>query len=125
MSEMLFDSSDYQKTLFQSLIDQSYIHGRAHIIAEDATRKPIHYGQLLTGSRVLGSKICDNTKPGEYVGVMLPNMVSSIVTFFALQAYDRVPAMLNFSTGAHNLTSACKTAEIKDGLHLKKICRNR
>ena len=113
MSEMLFDSSDYQKTLFQSLIDQSHIHGRKHIIAEDATRKPIHYGQLLTRSLVLGSKICDNTKSGEYVGVMLPNMVSSIVTFFSLQAYGRVPAMLNFSTGAQNLTSACKTAAIK------------
>ncbi len=113
MSEMLFDSSDYRKTLFQSLIDQSHIHGRKHIIAEDATRKPIAYGQLLTRSFVLGNKISDNTESGEYVGVMLPNMVSSIVTFFALQAYGRVPAMLNFSTGAANLLSACKTAKIK------------
>jgi acyl-[acyl-carrier-protein]-phospholipid O-acyltransferase/long-chain-fatty-acid--[acyl-carrier-protein] ligase len=112
MSEMLFDSSDYHKPLFQSLIDQSHIHGRKHIIAEDATRKPMNYGQLLTRSLVLGSKISGDTKSGEYVGIMLPNMVSSIVTFFALQAYGRVPAMLNFSTGAQNLLSACKTAGI-------------
>jgi acyl-[acyl-carrier-protein]-phospholipid O-acyltransferase/long-chain-fatty-acid--[acyl-carrier-protein] ligase len=113
MSEMLFDSSDYQKTLFQSLIDQAHIHGRKHIIAEDATRKPINYAALLTRSFVLGSKISQNTESGEYVGIMLPNMVSSIVTFFALQAYGRVPAMLNFSTGAQSLLSACKTAGIK------------
>lgn len=113
MSEMLFDSSDYKKTLFESIIDQAHIHGRKHIIAEDAMRKPINYGDLITRSFILGGKIIKNTKRGEYVGVMLPNMVSSIVTFFALQAKARIPAMLNFSTGAKNLISACKTAEIK------------
>ena len=113
MSEMLFDSSDYKKTLFESVIDQTHIHGRKHIIAEDAMRKPINYGDLITRSFILGGKITKDTKRGEYVGIMLPNMVSSIVTFFALQATGRVPAMLNFSTGAKNLISACKTAEIK------------
>lgn len=113
MSQMLFDSSDYKKTLFASVIDQSHIHGRKHIIAEDAMRKPINYGELITRSFVLGNKIAKDTKQGEYVGVMLPNMVSSIITFFALQATGRVPAMLNFSTGAKNLISACKTATIK------------
>lgn len=113
MSQMMFDSSDYNKTLFESVIDQSYIHGRKHIIVEDATRKPINYGELIARSFILGGKIAGNTMQGEYVGVMLPNMVSSIVTFFALQAKGRVAAMLNFSTGAKNLISACKTAQIK------------
>lgn len=113
MSQMLFDSSDYKKTLFQSVLDQAHIHGRKHVIAEDATRNPINYGALITRSLVLGNKIAEDTKRGEYVGVMLPNMVSSIVTFFALQALGRVPAMLNFSTGENNLIAACRTAEIK------------
>ena len=113
MSEMLFDSSDYKKTLFQSIIDQAHIHGRKHIIAEDALRKPINYGSLITRSFALGNKIAKTTKADEYVGIMLPNMVTSIVTFFALQAYGRVPAMLNFSTGEKNLVSACTTAGIK------------
>ena len=113
MSEMLFDSSDLNKTLFRSVIDQSHVHGRKHVIAEDPTRKPMNYGQLLTRSFVLGAKISEETEQGEYVGVMLPNMVSSIVTLMAIQAYGRVPAMLNFSTGAQNLLSACKTADIK------------
>ena len=113
MSTMLFDSSDYHRTLFQSLIDQMHLHGRGHIIVEDATRKPLNYGQFLTRSFVLGSKISQNTEKGEYVGILLPNMTGSIVTFFALLAYGRVPAMLNFSTGTHNLASACKTAKLK------------
>lgn len=113
MSDMLFESSDYRKTLFQSLIDQSRVHGRKYIIAEDASRKPISYGQLLTRSFLMGSKICNDTQSGEYVGVMLPNMVGSIITFFALQAFGRVPAMLNFSTGVKHLIAACKAAEIR------------
>lgn len=113
MSTMLFDSSNYQQTLFQSLIDQVHLHGRRHVIAEDATRKPINYGQFITRSFVLGSKISKNTQAGEYVGLMLPNMVGSIITFFALQAYGRIPAMLNFSTGAQTLVSACQTAKLK------------
>jgi acyl-[acyl-carrier-protein]-phospholipid O-acyltransferase/long-chain-fatty-acid--[acyl-carrier-protein] ligase len=36
-----------------------------------------------------------------------------MVTFFALQAYRRIPAMLNFSMGFYNLMSACNTAGIK------------
>ncbi len=113
MSTMLFDSSDYKKTLFQSLIDQYYTHGRRHIIIEDAARKPMNYGQMLTRCFILGSKLSKTTVSGEYVGLMLPNMLGSIVTFFALQAYGRVPAMLNFSAGAHSIVSACRTAKIK------------
>ena len=113
MSTMLFNSSDYRKTLFDSLIDQAHLHGRGHVIAEDATRKPLNYGQFLTRSFILGDKIAEHTKSGEYVGILLPNMVSSLVTFFALQAYGRVPAMLNFSSGAHSVVSACKTAKLK------------
>ena len=36
-----------------------------------------------------------------------------VVTFFALQAERRVPAMLNFSTGAASAIAACRGAEIK------------
>ena len=44
---------------------------------------------------------------------MLPNMVSSIVTFFAMQAFGRVPAMLNFSAGGQNFIVSCNVAKIR------------
>ncbi|MFT6346455.1 MAG: acyl-[acyl-carrier-protein]-phospholipid O-acyltransferase, partial [Myxococcota bacterium] len=68
-------------------------------------------------------QISYDTKTGEYVGLMLPNMVSSIVTLFAIQAYGRVAAMLNFSTGSGNLISACKTAKIKIVYTSKRFIR--
>lgn len=113
MTQMLFDSSDHDKTLFKSLIEQRYIHGKKHIIIEDSDFKPINYGQLLAASFVLGKQISKTSNPGEYLGFMLPNMAKSIITFFAMQAYGRVPVMLNFSAGIKNLLSACRTAKIR------------
>lgn len=113
MSQMLFESSDSHKTLFTSLADQVRIHGRKHPIVEDINRTPLSYGQLIARCFILGSALSQQTKQGEYVGLLLPNMSNTVVCFFALQAYGRVPVMLNFSTGVKNILSACTTAELK------------
>jgi acyl-[acyl-carrier-protein]-phospholipid O-acyltransferase/long-chain-fatty-acid--[acyl-carrier-protein] ligase len=109
----MFESSDYQKSLFTALIDASVIHGKRHKIIEDIERNPLSYADLMTRAFILGNKIASVTTPGEHVGILLPNMTTSVVTFFALQAYCRVPAMLNYSMGANNIAVACQTAKIK------------
>ena len=43
---------------------------------------------------------------------MLPNSVGVAVTFFALQSIGRVPAMINFSSGAVSVRAACKAAKV-------------
>ena len=113
MTLMMFQASNIRQTLFQSLLDAKIAHGAGRIIAEDIQREPLSYKQLITKSFILGKPISEITQPGEYVGILLPNMVSTIVTFFALHAYGRVPAMLNFSVGKRNILSACETACIK------------
>ena len=113
MTDTMFLSSDTRETLFQSLLNAKSIHGKKHIIVEDIERKPIHYQRLILGSIVLGRRIAKLTTPDEYVGILLPNSVGAVVTFFAMQAHHRVPAMLNFSNGIHNLITACHTAQIR------------
>jgi len=113
MSEMMFTSSFQSKTLFQSILDARKIHGNDHEIIEDVERKPVNYKQLIIKSFALGNKISEKAKEGDTVGILLPNMNNTIITFFAMQSFGIVPAMLNFSTGSKNLISACKTAEIK------------
>lgn len=113
MTEMMFESNDYHQTLFTSLIDARKMHGRHHEIAEDIERSPITYQQVITRCFILGNIITRTTEPGEYVGVLLPNMISNAILFFALQAYCRVPAMLNFSMGMHHVVSGCQAANIK------------
>ncbi|MBL4871322.1 MAG: AMP-binding protein, partial [Robiginitomaculum sp.] len=59
-----------------------------------------------------GSAIKSQTKAKEKVGVLLPTGAGTALAFFALQAIGRIPAMLNFTAGSHNLLSAFKAAEV-------------
>ncbi|MGD9591732.1 MAG: acyl-[ACP]--phospholipid O-acyltransferase [Candidatus Berkiella sp.] len=119
MSTILFLGTNIDKTLFQSLLDAKQLHGAKHKIAEDIKREPMSYGKLILGSIVIGRKLAPITQRDEAVGILLPNVLAAIVTFFGLQAYARVAALLNFSSGAQNVTSACI------GAKLKVVCTSR
>jgi acyl-[acyl-carrier-protein]-phospholipid O-acyltransferase / long-chain-fatty-acid--[acyl-carrier-protein] ligase len=113
MTNTVFQSNDMRQTLFQSLLDAAATHGNDHIIAEDIERNPLPYFQLIARSFILGSVLSRRMPAQVNVGIMLPNMVSSLIGFFALHAFGRVPAMLNFSTSPRNLAIACQSAQIQ------------
>jgi len=113
MVEMLFQSVDHKKTLFQSLLEARAIHKGPTKILEDVTRVPLSYDQLLMRCFLLGPIIDSTTDRQEIVGLLLPNMVPAVVVFFALQAYARVPALLNYAAGSSQLVSACRVARIR------------
>lgn len=118
MSGMMFDASETDRTLVQSLIDAADIHGAKHIIAEDPMREPVGYGDFIMRTFVLGRLLekhisVDDTADVKAVGVLLPNMVGTAVSIFALQTIGKTPAMLNFSAGPAQVTSACATACVK------------
>ena len=113
MEEMMFLTNDREQTLYQALMKARHVNGDGAIIAEDIERKPMKFKTLVRGSIVLGRKITKGTKKGENVGMLLPNSTGALVTFFGLQAFGRVPAMLNFSAGAKAIISACTSAKVK------------
>ncbi|MES2607613.1 MAG: acyl-[ACP]--phospholipid O-acyltransferase [Pseudomonadota bacterium] len=113
MENMLFVTEDRHQTLFQALLAARHVNGFKAEIIEDVERKPLSFRKLVRASMVVGRKIAARTEIGENVGILLPNSSAAVVTFFGLQAYGRVPAMLNFSAGAHAVSSACRTAEVK------------
>ncbi len=113
MVEMMFVTSPYQQTLIHSLLDTKRLYGSHHIVAEDIERKPMTYLQLIQRCFILGGVIRLNTSYNENVGILLPNALANMVTFFALHMVGRVPAMLNFSTGTFHVTNACISAQIK------------
>lgn len=113
MSDTMFLSSKSEQTLFEALLNTAAIHGKRHIALEDIERKPMNYKTLILASLVLGRMIAKNTEPNSNVGILLPNSIAYVVTFFGMQAFHRVPALLNFTTGIQNLLSACRTAKLK------------
>jgi len=121
MTTTVFQSNVLRRTLFQSLLDAMVIHGRKHVIAEDIERHPLNYSQLILRSFVLGVVLRRHTHARENVGIMLPNMASNLVCFFALHAFGRIPAMLNFSASARSLTVACRIAQIRTIITARKF----
>jgi len=113
MAQMIFDTSDTDRTLFSALLEARHIHGAHAPIVEDVKREPLGYGRLITGALALGRPLAAVTARGEAVGLLLPNVASVVVAFFALQAKGRVPAMLNYTAGLASLRAACTAGTIR------------
>lgn len=107
---MSFDPKSCETTVFEALLDARSEHGGARTAVEDSEKQSLTYDRLIVGSLVLGAKLTEGTRTGETIGVLLPNVAGMAVTFFALNAFGRVPALLNFTAGQRNIVSAAKTA---------------
>ena len=112
MSNAAFRTFDADRTIFTAVLDAERDNGRREIL-EDMERVPVTYGKLLTGALVLGRKLAATTEKGEAVGLLLPNSAAGVVSFLGLQAFGRIPAMLNYSTGQANMTVAIQAAAIR------------
>ncbi len=108
-----FNAAKARVTVFDALLEARAARGPTFTVLEDHDRNCLTYGDLVRASFALGGRLKRITKAKERVGVLLPTSNGSAVTFFALQAIGRVPAMLNFTAGALNLKTALKVAGIK------------
>ena len=108
-----FDSASAQTTLFGALLDSIDCHGASRVALEDIERQPLTYGRLALGALLFGEALARETRRTETVGILLPNVAGLPVTVFGLNAYGRVPALLNFSAGLKNLKSAILTGAIR------------
>jgi acyl-[acyl-carrier-protein]-phospholipid O-acyltransferase/long-chain-fatty-acid--[acyl-carrier-protein] ligase len=108
-----FDRSRARMSVFDALLAAARKRGAAFPVLEDQDRKPLTYGDIVRASFALGGKIKAITAPKERVGILLPSSAGAAVTFFALHAVGRTPAMLNFTSGLMNLRSAIKIAGVK------------
>ncbi|HEX2556629.1 MAG TPA: AMP-binding protein [Microvirga sp.] len=113
MSDAAFDPASARTTLFGALLDARGRFGSGRVALEDHERQPLTYGRLVLGALVLGRALDRVTVPGERVGVLLPSVQGVAVVLMGLNAFGRVPAMLNFTAGLKNLRAACELAEIR------------
>jgi acyl-[acyl-carrier-protein]-phospholipid O-acyltransferase/long-chain-fatty-acid--[acyl-carrier-protein] ligase len=111
MSDLVFRTTEIDRGLMQALIEAGDRHGWRRTAVEDPMGR-LSYSRLVMGANILGRKLAGLGAPGKPLGVMLPNANGAAVTLFALASAGRVPAMINFSAGAANILSACKTAEV-------------
>ncbi|HYC45529.1 MAG TPA: AMP-binding protein [Burkholderiales bacterium] len=111
MQRMIFDSRRRQ-TLFDAFVDAVELHGRKTRIVEDARETQTYGGLLRTALAVarFSTRVSDER---EVVGVLLPNLSTTVAIVLGLTAMRRVAAMLNYSAGAEAMHAACIAAGVK------------
>lgn len=112
MRNMMFSSQLYRRSVFSALLDARRTHGGDHVVLEDLRRQPLDYQGLLTRVMILAGRLRGAARPDGCVGVLLPNVNSTLVTLLALQVARYVPAMLNYTAGPAAVESATRTAQI-------------
>ncbi|MBY0501464.1 MAG: acyl-[ACP]--phospholipid O-acyltransferase [Alphaproteobacteria bacterium] len=113
MANMIFETSPIRKTLFSALVESRYVHGSSSKVIEDVTRKILSYRELFLKIFTLSRRMARKTQPHEIVGLMLPNTNSLIISFWALQAIGRVPALLNYTSGSAALLMTCQLSRVR------------
>ncbi|WP_394694636.1 AMP-binding protein [Hyphobacterium sp.] len=106
-----FKLSRARRSVLQAMMRaKSKVGGKAVAII-DADGRKFDYNEILRASFGLGSALSRLTEKGEKVAVLLPTGAGAGIAFFALNAYGRIPAMLNFTAGPKAIKAACRGAE--------------
>ncbi len=112
-TQTAYDPGRARRTLFAALADARAEFGRTRAIMVDGDERTLNYEEIVRAALALGHALKAGTARGEAVGVLLPTGIGSVISFFALSAYGRTPAMLNFTAGEQSLKAALTMAKIK------------
>ncbi len=87
-----------------------------HVVLEDVTRQKITYRKLMLGVELFARQWRKTQlfhgRAG-HIGVLLPNVNAMPVTVLSLWAAEKVPAILNYSTGAATMLTCAQLAGLK------------
>jgi acyl-[acyl-carrier-protein]-phospholipid O-acyltransferase/long-chain-fatty-acid--[acyl-carrier-protein] ligase len=115
----LIEGIPYTTMLRQLLVSRS-VRGGCNVILEDAARAPVTHdafvARFFTLARPLGRKVSRDEK---IIGIMMPNGIPNATGIFAVQALDRVTAMINFTSGPVRIVQACQMAQIRTVVSLR------
>ena len=112
MSDLVFRTTSTDRTIVEAVVQAAQTHGRRRVAIEDPVSGTLSYKRLLVGAAILGAKLMPMAREGRAIGIMLPNANGAVVTILGLMPAGRVPAMINFTSGAANILSACRAAQI-------------
>ncbi|MEP6664236.1 MAG: AMP-binding protein, partial [Verrucomicrobiota bacterium] len=82
-------------------------------ILQDVTGQKLTYRKLVVGTELFAKNWHQLLGVEKRVGVLLPNVNAMPITLLSLWATGKVPAILNYSTGATIMLACAKLAELK------------
>ena len=99
--------------LINAIVSTAKIHPDKVILQDIVGR--LNYRRLLIGASLLADRFRGLLSPENMrVGVLLPNANAMPVCLLALWSLDRVPAILNYSTGAATMLLCAQVAGLKE-----------
>ncbi len=112
MQKMLFQAQK-SRTIFEAFLDAIDRYGSNFKLIEDLSETEETYQDLLKKSLALGKLATKVCAPNETVGVLMPNITNTLALILGMNAFNRVPAMLNYTAGTSGMQNACTAANIK------------
>jgi acyl-[acyl-carrier-protein]-phospholipid O-acyltransferase / long-chain-fatty-acid--[acyl-carrier-protein] ligase len=112
MQKMLFQAQK-NRTLFEAFLDAVDKFGGNYKFIEDMNETEETYQELLKKSLALGRIASKVSSSGEVVAVLMPNITNTLALILGMSAFNRVPAMLNYTSGTAGMQNACIAANIK------------
>ncbi len=120
MQKMLFQAQK-SRTIFEAFLDAVDRYGSSYNLIEDLNETQETYQELLKKSLALGRIASKVTSPNETVAVLMPNITNTIALILGMNAFNRVPAMLNYTSGTAGMQNACIAANIKTVITSRKF----
>ncbi|MBI5329135.1 MAG: AMP-binding protein [Betaproteobacteria bacterium] len=103
-----------EKSLFHALVKARRRFGKdASAQWQDQTPKSSSYAEVLRMTLILGRLSTNVTDRDEHVGVLLPNVITTLCVLIGLSAFRRVPCMLNYTAGSETMQNACEAACVR------------
>lgn len=112
MQKMQFLTQKYH-TIFEAFLDTINQFGGHTQFIEDMNATEETYQALLKKSLALGRIVSKVSQPQEAVAVLMPNITNSVALILGMTAFNRIPALLNYTSGTAGMQNACIAANIK------------
>lgn len=112
MQKMLFQAQK-NRTIFEAFLDAVDRYGGNYKLIEDLNETEETYQDLLKKSLALGRIATKVTSANETVGVLMPSITNTLALILGMSAFNRIPAMLNYTAGTAGMQNACIAANIK------------
>lgn len=110
MESMIFNSTEVLP-LYDSFYLSAKTYGWKTKIAEDIRQKEFSYSYINKEILAISSLITRITKGGDFVSLILPNLITTFSIFMALNSTRRVPCFINYTSGYDGIKSALQTAD--------------
>jgi len=106
--EMEFGSPTLPGAILQSARERP-----KDVVLQDMSLQPTSYARLILGANLLAEQWQRLISPdSKRVGVLLPNVSALPTTLLSLWSVNKIPAILNYTTGPSIMVTCCKLADL-------------